>query len=211
MAPFRRARRHVCGNLEIGEPGPYTGLVHAEDRKVLGLDGRDVGFVGDGKSTSGQIVKALEQKKVRQSILAEGTAGELTVAVTIVSHGGPSTGVRKGLTVNGGQGGVWTRIISLPDIAPLGRVPVGGRALVTGDLGCGRFTSRELEEITRVGWMVEMAVEPPLVKSVIGQRSHGPVIVGVGLGGDVETIHARMVNCCKQSTPNLRGKGNLVY
>jgi len=62
MAPFRRARWHVGGDLEVGEPGPYTGLVHAEDRKVLGLDGRDVGFVGDGESASGQIVKALEQK-----------------------------------------------------------------------------------------------------------------------------------------------------
>ena len=64
VAPSRRARRHVCGDLEIGEPGPYTGLVHAEDGKVLGLDGRDVGFVGDGESASGQIVKALEQSQI---------------------------------------------------------------------------------------------------------------------------------------------------
>ena len=125
------------------------------------------------------------------------TAGELTVAATIISHGGPSSDAKNGLTVNGGQGRVWARIVSLPDIAALGRIPVGGRALVASELGGGRFASGELEEIARVGWMVEMAVEPPLVKSVIGQRSHGPIVVRIGLGGDVETIHARMVDCCE--------------
>jgi len=68
---------------------------------------------------------------------------------------------------------------------------------VASELGGGRFTGGELEEIARVGWMVEMAVEPPLVKSVIGQRSHGPIVVRVGLAGDIETVHARMVNCCE--------------
>ena len=60
MAPFRRARWHVGGDLEIGEPGPHAGLVYAEDGKVLWLDGRDIGLVGDGESASGRIVNALE-------------------------------------------------------------------------------------------------------------------------------------------------------
>lgn len=55
VAPSRRARWHVGWNLEIREPGPYTCLVHAEDGKVLGLNGRDIGLVGDSKSTSGQV------------------------------------------------------------------------------------------------------------------------------------------------------------
>ena len=60
VAPSRRARWHLGGDLEIGEPGPYAGVIHAEDGKVLGLDGCDIGLVGDGESASGQIVKALE-------------------------------------------------------------------------------------------------------------------------------------------------------
>ena len=129
-------------------------------------------------------------------IIPRGNHGkELTVAATIVSHDGPSSGVQNGLTVDGGQGRVGAGIVSLPDIAALGGVPVGSRALVTGELSRGRFTSGELEEIAWVGWMVEVAVEPPLVKGVIGQRSHGPIVVRIGLSGDVETIHARMMDC----------------
>ena len=67
VAPFRRARGHVGRNLEISEPGPYTGLVYAEDRKVLWLNSRDIGLVGDGKSASGQIVKTLEQRQINAS------------------------------------------------------------------------------------------------------------------------------------------------
>jgi len=103
--------------------------------------------------------------------------------------------VKNGLTVNGGQGRVRAGIVSLPDIAALGRIPVGGRALVAGELGGGRLTGRELKEVAGVGWMIEMTVEPPLVKSVIGQRSDGPIVVRIRLGGDVEPVHARMVNC----------------
>ena len=55
-------RWQVGGRLEMGEPGPFIALVHAKDRKVPGLDGRDVEFVVDGKSASSQIVKALETK-----------------------------------------------------------------------------------------------------------------------------------------------------
>lgn len=57
VAPSRRARRHSFGDLEIGEPGPYTRLVYAEYGKVLGLDGSDVGLVGNGEGASSQIVE----------------------------------------------------------------------------------------------------------------------------------------------------------
>ena len=59
VAPSRWAGWHVSGNLEIGEPVPNAGLVHAENYKVFGLDVRDIRFVSDGKSTSSQIIKAL--------------------------------------------------------------------------------------------------------------------------------------------------------
>ena len=59
MAPSRRARRHSCGDLEIGEPGPYTRLVYAEDDKVLGFDGSDIGLVGNSEGASSQIVEIL--------------------------------------------------------------------------------------------------------------------------------------------------------
>jgi hypothetical protein len=60
VAPSRRARWHVGWDLEIGEPGPYTCLVHAEDDKVLRFNGCDIGLVGDSKSASGEVAKALE-------------------------------------------------------------------------------------------------------------------------------------------------------
>ena len=120
--------------------------------------------------------------------------GGLTVAATKVSHGGQARMRKNGLTVNSGQGRVWTWVVSLPDIAAVGRVPVGSRALVARELGGGRFASGELEEVAWVGWMVEVAVEPPLVKGVIGQRSDGPVVVRVSLAGDVEAVHARVVD-----------------
>jgi len=67
VAPSRRARWHVGGDLEICEPSPYTGLVHAKNGKVLGLDSRDIGLVGNGKSASGEILKVLEQSQMIDS------------------------------------------------------------------------------------------------------------------------------------------------
>lgn len=62
VAPSRRAGWHVGGDLEICEPGPYARLVHAEDCKVLRLDGGDIGLVSDRESTPGQIAETLEGK-----------------------------------------------------------------------------------------------------------------------------------------------------
>lgn len=57
VTPSWGTRRHVLWDLEIREPGPHAGLVHAEDDKVLRFDSRNIGLVGDGKSTSGQIIE----------------------------------------------------------------------------------------------------------------------------------------------------------
>ena len=59
MTPFRGARRHVSGNLEISEPRPHACLVYAEDGKVLWLNSPDIRLVSDGESTSSQIVETL--------------------------------------------------------------------------------------------------------------------------------------------------------
>ena len=85
--------------MEIGEPGPYAGVVHAEDGEVFGLDGVDVGFVGDSESASGQIVEALET--VSDHLLWQRTRCKLTVAVIEISHGSIDRNVRNRLTVNG--------------------------------------------------------------------------------------------------------------
>ena len=101
-----------------------------------------------------------------------------------------------GLTVNRSQGRVRAGVVALPDIAALRSVEVGRRTLAARDLGRGRLTGGELEEIARVGRMVEMAVEPPLVKGVVDERSNRPVIVRERLAGDVEPVHARMEDGC---------------
>jgi len=83
MAPSRRTWWHVCGDLEISEPCPHTRVVHAENGKVLGLNSCDIGLVGDGESTSSQIVKTLEQS---QAIISYGKRHmKLTVAAIKIS------------------------------------------------------------------------------------------------------------------------------
>lgn len=93
----------------------------------------------------------------------------------------------------------------MPDVAAFRRREVGSRALAARELGRGWFASGELEEITSVGWVAEMAVEPPLVKSVIDERRDRPVVVREGLAGHVEAVHARMEDRCGKSTINSRG------
>lgn len=65
--------------MEIGEPGPYTRLVYAEDDKVLGFDGGDIGLVCDGEGASGQIAETLLQNQMTNSCGMY--RKELTVAV----------------------------------------------------------------------------------------------------------------------------------
>ena len=122
-----------------------------------------------------------------------------------------SSDVKNRLTVDGRQGRTRTGIVALLDISALRGLPVGSRALIARDLGRNRFTSRELKEVARIGWMTEVAVEPPLVECIVDQRSDGPVVVREGVFGDVESVHARMPNRCE----NLRkqfagGKGKRV-
>ena len=86
----------------------------------------------------------------------------------------------------------------MPDIAAFRRIEEGSRALVAGELGGGRFASGELEEVAWVRWMTEMAVEPPLVKGHVDERSDRSVVVRECLPGNVESVHARMENRCRK-------------
>jgi len=104
--------------------------------------------------------------------------------------------INNGLTVDGGRGGVWTGIVSLPDIAALRRIEVGSGTLVAGELCGSGFTSGELEEIALVWRMAEMAVEPPLVKSQIEEGSDRSIVVRERFSGHVEPVNARMEKCC---------------
>lgn len=53
-----RASWHRRRNLEIGMQRPHTGLVHAENGEIFGLDGGRVGFVGDGEGAATEVVDA---------------------------------------------------------------------------------------------------------------------------------------------------------
>ena len=113
--------------------------------------------------------------------------------------------------MDGGQGGAGTRVVSLSDVSAFGRLEEGSGALVTRELGGGRLAGGELEEIAGVGWMAEMAVEPPLVKGHVDERSDRSVVVRERLGGDIESIHARMENRCDKLGSNEKdGKGKTL-
>ena len=98
--------------------------------------------------------------------------------------------------MDGSWGGVWTGIVSLPDIAALGIIEIRSGTLIARKLCGSGFTSGELEEITLVGWMAEMTVEPPLFKSQIEERSDRSIVVREGFPGHVEPVHARMERRC---------------
>jgi hypothetical protein len=95
-------------------------------------------------------------------------------------------------------------VVSLSDVAARRGLEERGRALVARDLCRGGFSCGELEEVAGVGWLAEMAVEPPLLKGVVGERSDGPVIVREGVRGDVEAVHARVEH--RWPEINLRGR-----
>lgn len=113
--------------------------------------------------------------------------------IRLVGDGeGASSQIVETGSVNGSQRGIGTGIITLSHIASWRRIEEGSCTLVTGDLGSSRLSSREFKEIARVGLMVEMTVEPPLVEGEIGERSDGTIVVRESFSGDVEAVHARV-------------------
>lgn len=58
-APALWTRRHLGGNLKLRKPCPDARLIDTENSKVLWLDIPGVILVGDGHSTTSQVVKAV--------------------------------------------------------------------------------------------------------------------------------------------------------
>lgn len=58
-APALGARRHVRRDRKVREAIPHTRVVHAEHRKVLGLDRVHVALVRDRERTALEVVRAL--------------------------------------------------------------------------------------------------------------------------------------------------------
>jgi len=59
-----RTRRHTLRNLKVREPGPHTGLVNTENRKVLRLNSPNIALVRNGQRTALEIVQALRMVRL---------------------------------------------------------------------------------------------------------------------------------------------------
>ena len=55
------ARGHVLGDLEGSVDFPNTLVVDTKDGQILGLDAVYIGGVGNGESTSLQVIMALDE------------------------------------------------------------------------------------------------------------------------------------------------------
>lgn len=53
------ARWHFRGNLKVGKACPNAGLIDGKDGKVLRLDILGVGFVGNSKTATGEVVNSI--------------------------------------------------------------------------------------------------------------------------------------------------------
>ena len=64
---------------------------------------------------------------------------------------------------------------------------------------CGhRFPNGQIEEISGMRRVIEVAVEPPLLKGIVGQRCHGSIIVWECFEGDIESPHSRGEYRCER-------------
>ena len=96
-------------------------------------------------------------------------------------------------------------VIALADIGvALGRRPVRRKTLVAGELGRGGLSRGKLEDISGIGRVVEVSVEPPLVEVHVHEGCDGAVVVWERLLGDVETVHTRMENGWKETFSQRR-------
>ena len=91
-----------------------------------------------------------------------------------------------------GEGVSATRVVAVPHVATRGGLEEGCLALVTGKLGCGGLANRKLEDVSSVGGVVEVSVEPPLIEVHVHKGSDGTVVVWERLLRDVETVHTRV-------------------
>ena len=66
------------------------------------------------------------------------------------------------------------------------------------------LTGRQIEEISRMGRVIEVTVEPPLVEGIIGEGRHRSIVVWEGLKRDVESPHRRCPYCYSRDTEGER-------
>lgn len=69
------------------------------------------------------------------------------------------------------------RVIWFPYVTSIGRGEVACGAFVTGYLSCCGLACGEVEHISVVGGIIEVTMEPPLVKSHVHKRSDGSVVI----------------------------------
>jgi len=86
------------------------------------------------------------------------------------------------------------RVFTLTNISrSLRTCPPFGGTLVASQLGVRDTTGREFEEIAVIRGVAQVAMEPPLIESVLLEGGHGPVVVGERLHGDIEPPHGGVV------------------
>lgn len=85
------------------------------------------------------------------------------------------------LTVKLRNWGPRTRIIICTKTnAPVRRCTVRCSALVTSQFCSRWFAGRQMEKISGIGRIAKVAVEPPLVKGIVGEGCHRPIVVWEG-------------------------------
>ena len=66
------------------------------------------------------------------------------------------------------------------------------------------LSGRQIEEISRIGWVIEMAVEPPLVEGIVDEGCHRSIVVWEGFKRDVESPHSRCEYRCLRKAEGER-------
>ena len=93
-----------------------------------------------------------------------------------------------------GEGVSAAGIVTIPHVAARGGLEERCFALVTRKLGRGGLACGQLEDIPRVGRVVEVSVEPPLAEVHVHERCDGAIVVRERLLGDVEAVHTGVKN-----------------
>ena len=88
-------------------------------------------------------------------------------------------------------------VVRVADVAStIGGEEVRG-SFIAGELGDSILAGGKLEDVAVVGRIVEVPVEPPLLKGIVDQRGHWTIVVGEGLCGHIESPHGWMPKCCR--------------
>jgi hypothetical protein len=109
----------------------------------------------------------------------------------MVSASERKDGVDLSLTMKLGNRRSRARVITLAVATTVICRTVGGCAFIASQFRGCRFSSRQIEEISGVGRIIQVAVEPPLFEGIVGQRCDGSIIVRERCGSDVVSPHGR--------------------